>query len=136
MKIEETPQEHNKTFEGLRKAMYAQDNNGEYKIIASSGWIVEEIVTLTALEELKEQEAAAFKEYLDGKLSPLPYYMYQKRMDIPTLACTVGMCKWRVKKHFKPSVFKKLSDKILMRYAEAFDIKIEDLIQKRDNDRI
>ncbi|MDR2790955.1 MAG: hypothetical protein LBB59_08295 [Campylobacteraceae bacterium] len=133
MKIKDTPQEINKTLDGAKKALYAQDDNGEYKIIASAGWKVEEMATLAAIEELKEQEKAAFKEYLEGRLSPLPYYMYQKRMDISILACTAGMCKWRVKRHFKPSVFKKLNNNILMRYAEALDIKIEDLTH---NDRI
>ncbi|MDR0762080.1 MAG: hypothetical protein LBF13_03390 [Campylobacteraceae bacterium] len=133
MKIKDIPQEANKTFEGAKKALYAQDDNGEYKIAASTGWKVEELATLTAIEELKEQENAAFKEYIEGKLSPLPYYMHKRRMDLPTLACTVGMFKWRIKRHFKPSVFKKLSNKILMRYAEALDIKVEDLTQGNSN---
>ncbi|MDR2081233.1 MAG: hypothetical protein LBP54_05045, partial [Campylobacteraceae bacterium] len=89
MKIKDMPQEINKTFNGAKKVLYAQDDNGEYKIAASTGWKVEEIATLAALEELKEQENAAFKEYLEGRLSLLPFYMYQKRMDIQTLACTV-----------------------------------------------
>ncbi|MDR2635330.1 MAG: hypothetical protein LBC08_00720 [Campylobacteraceae bacterium] len=133
MKVKDIPQENNRTLEGLKKAAYAQDENGEYKIVAYTGWEVEETSTLAALEELQEQESAAFKEYLEGRLSPIPYYMYKTRMDIPTLACTVGMCQWRVKRHFKPSVFKKLSNKILMRYAEVLDITLEDLTKKDDN---
>jgi hypothetical protein len=133
MKVKDIPQENNKTLEGAKKAIYAQDDNGEYKIVAYTGWEVEETVTLAALEELKEQERMAFKEYLNGRLSPLPYYMYKARMDIPTLACTVGMCQWRVKRHFKPSVFKKLSDKILARYAEVLDIEVGDLTKRNDN---
>jgi hypothetical protein len=37
------------------------------------------------------------------------------------------MWTWRVKRHGKPSVFKKLNDKILSKYAEAFEITIEEL---------
>ncbi|MDR2100671.1 MAG: hypothetical protein LBP40_07600 [Campylobacteraceae bacterium] len=133
MKIKDTPQYHNKTLEGAKKACYAQDENGEYKIVASIGWEVEETVTLLAVEELKRQENEALKGYLEGYLSPLPYYMYQRRMDIPTLSCTAGICRWRVKRHFKPSVFKNLSRKILVRYAEALDIEVEDLMRGIDN---
>ncbi|MDR1615331.1 MAG: hypothetical protein LBS26_07195 [Campylobacteraceae bacterium] len=134
MKVKDVPQECDKTLDGVKKILYAQDDNGEYKTVAYIGWEVEETITLSALEELKRQENAAFEEYLSGKLSPLPYYMYQKRMDIPTLACTVGMCQWRVKRHFKPSVFKKLNNKILLRYAEALDMEVGDLTKRNDND--
>jgi hypothetical protein len=34
---------------------------------------------------------------------------------------------WRVKRHRKPSVFKRLSNKVLSKYAEAFEISIEEL---------
>lgn len=43
------------------------------------------------------------------------------------LASYVGMWAWRVKRHFKPKVFKRLSDKILNKYANVFEISIEQL---------
>ncbi|MDR1461132.1 MAG: hypothetical protein LBI78_05755 [Campylobacteraceae bacterium] len=127
MKIENTPQECNKTHAGAKKALYAQNEKGEYKITSSIGWKAEEIATLTALEELRRKEKEAKEAYFAGKLSPLPFYMYQKRMDLTILSCTSGICKWRVKRHFKPSVFAKLSNKTLSLYAEALDTDIETL---------
>jgi hypothetical protein len=48
-------------------------------------------------------------------------------MDIAILASYTGFWKWQVKRHLKPSVFEKLSYKRLQRYAEVFNIPVEDL---------
>jgi hypothetical protein len=48
-------------------------------------------------------------------------------MDLTTLAGYVGIWKWKVKRHFKPNVFNKLNNKILSKYAEVFDITIDQL---------
>jgi len=128
MKIAQAPQEGNKTHRGAKKALYAQDENGVYKIVPSLGWEVEEIATYIALDDLKEKEDEAKEEYFEGKLSPLAFYMYKKRMDLPMLSCIVGMCKWRVKRHFKPSIFAKLNKKILGKYAEALDMDMKSLL--------
>jgi hypothetical protein len=128
MKIAQIPQEGNKTHRGARKALYAQDEHGTYKIAPSLGWEVEEIATYIALDDLKEKENEAKEEYFEGKLSPLAFYMYKKRMDLPMLSCIVGMCKWRVKRHFKPSIFAKLNKKILGKYAEALDMDMKSLL--------
>ena len=37
------------------------------------------------------------------------------------------MWKWRVKRHAKPAVFKKLNQKILQKYADAFQISVAEL---------
>jgi hypothetical protein len=53
--------------------------------------------------------------------------MEVSKMDLGILASYVGFWKWRVKRHFKPSVFSKLSNKILQKYADAFDISVDEL---------
>jgi hypothetical protein len=57
----------------------------------------------------------------------LLYLMEYKLMDIGILSDYTGFWKWQIKRHLKPEVFKKLSDKELKKYAEAFNIKIEDI---------
>ena len=54
--------------------------------------------------------------------------MEYNKMDIAILASYVGMWQWRVKRHFKPSVFKNLDQKTLEKYAQTFDISMEALI--------
>ena len=57
-------------------------------------------------------------------------------MDLPLLAKYVGKWQWQVKRHMKPSVFYKLDTAILQRYADTFNITIEELVNfgKEDSD--
>ena len=48
-------------------------------------------------------------------------------MDVSVLASYVEIWQWRVKRHFKPSVFKKLNSKVLQKYADVFEISIDEL---------
>jgi len=48
-------------------------------------------------------------------------------MDIPTLASIVGMFQFNVKRHLKAEIFKKLSDKKIEKYANAFHIDMDEL---------
>jgi hypothetical protein len=123
----EVPQEGNKTLAGVKKALYAVNDGGEYIIEQSNGWEVEELATTTAIEEfnLLTQEAKA--RYLGGEASPIEYLMYKNRMDLPTLSSILKMFSWRIKRHFKPSNFHSLNDKTLSKYADAFGISIENL---------
>jgi hypothetical protein len=74
-----------------------------------------------------ERAEEARKQVLEGLKSPLYYFMEKTTMELPVLAAHVGMAKWRVKRHFKPSVYRQLSKRILERYAQTFDIAVEDL---------
>jgi len=125
MDINHVPQDDISTYAKNKKAIYATNKNGEYCVIASSGWDVEGEATLQALDALKKQTEEAYQLVIDGIMSPLYYHMYSQRMDIGVLAQSVGTFQWRVKRHFKPLIFKKLSDKWLTRYAEALGLEID-----------
>ena len=62
-----------------------------------------------------------------GKASPIAYYMEKILMEVPMLAAYMEMPKWRVKRHLKYKVFKKLKPEILVKYAEIFGIQVEEL---------
>jgi len=120
------PQEKNKTTNGQRKVMYAPNDEGKFETF-KYGSSVEEYATTVAVEEYNILVAKAKQDILSGKVSPIEYFMYKNRMDIPTLASIVGKFQITVKRHCKGSVFKKLNEKLLSQYAKAFDITIEEL---------
>ncbi|WP_428026882.1 hypothetical protein [Arcobacter sp.] len=122
----EIPQENNSTLNGQKKVMYGTNDNGEFQRInyASS---IEEFATITAVEEYKILEKECLKDIQNDIASPIKYYMYKNRMDLPTLSSAVGMFSFRVKRHLKMDIFKKLKDKTIQKYANVFDIKIEEL---------
>jgi hypothetical protein len=45
-------------------------------------------------------------------------------MDFDTLVMVSGMWRWRVRRHFKPDVYAKLSDAVLARYADAMGVTV------------
>lgn len=130
MKRSEVPQDKsNLGTENLRELCYAVDENGEYTTEHTSGWDPKTIALTNAIDDIKERVEAAKQRVLAHETSPIEYYMELHKMDLSVLASYVGMWKWRVKRHFKPSVFKKLSDKTLQKYAAVFDVSVEQLQQ-------
>lgn len=128
MKKEDVPQDKSKLgSKNIRELCYAVDGKGNYTTEKSTGWEPKTIAVEKALEIIDERIAIAKKRVSDNLTSPIEYYMEVHRMDLPILASYVGIWKWRVKRHFKPSIFKKLSDRTLSKYAEIFDISIKKL---------
>ncbi|MEN8168691.1 MAG: hypothetical protein ABFS08_00530 [Pseudomonadota bacterium] len=127
MHKDEVPQEDNSTLSGGRKAVYAVGEDGNYAIVTSTGSKVEETVTSQAINELHRLRDESRERVEAGLASPLEYHMYDRRMDILTLAQSVGMFTWRVRYHLKPKVFPKLRRNLLKCYAEALGLSTETL---------
>jgi len=126
MEINDIPQDNSKIFRGQRKVVYATEN-GNYQTATTNGWETEEFATEQAVEELNQLTAEALDAVKRGEKSPLFYLMYRNRFDLTSLAQATGFWQWQIKRHFKPSVFAKLSDKVLSRYAEVFGVAISTL---------
>ena len=128
MKKEEIPQdESNLSKSKVKELCYATDENGNYTTGLSTGWEPKTIALENSINAINERIEEAKQDIKSGKASPIVYFMELHRMDWITLADYVGMWKWRVKRHAKPSVFKKLNQKILQKYADAFQISVAEL---------
>lgn len=128
MKKEEVPQDKgNLSNKNMKELVYATDEKGNYTTALSTGWEPKTIALSNSIEEISERVAIAKTQVENNKVSPIVYFMEYSRMDIAILSSYVGMWQWRVKRHFKPKVFAKLSDNILQKYAETFNISIDEL---------
>ncbi len=128
MKQEEVPQDKgNLSNNNMKELVYALDEKGNYTTALSTGWEPKTIALTNSIEDINERVAFAKSQVENNEASPIVYFMEVNRMDIGILASYVGMWQWRVKRHFKPRVFAGLSDKIVNKYATAFDLSIEDL---------
>lgn len=128
MKKKDVPQDKS-NLESVngRELCYAVDENGEYTTVNSSGWSPKAIALSNAIAEVNTRAEDARQRVLNGQTSPIEYYMEYHKMDAGILAAYTGLWKWRVKRHFKPGVFKRLSDRILQKYADVFEISIAQL---------
>jgi len=128
MKKKEVPQDKSKLEKAnIKDMVYAVDENGEYVTELSTGWEPKTIALDNAIKEIEERIENARLRILKNETSPIEYYMELHKMDVPILASYVGLWQWRVKRHFKPSVFKKLNEKTLQKYADIFEISIDQL---------
>ena len=129
MKAQEVPQDDSSIYSGEKRAVYATSKDGEYGVVASSGWDAEEEATQQAVEELVRLSDEAHEACEAGEASPLEFHMYSKRLDLLSLSQATGLFQWRIKRHFRVEVFAKLSDKLLERYADVMGISINELKQ-------
>lgn len=130
MKKEEIPQdESNLSKSNIKELCYATDENGNYTTGLSKGWEPKTIALENSIIAINERIEEAKNSIKEGKASPIVYFMEVNKMDWTTLADYVGMWKWRVKRHAKPASFNKLNQKILKKYAESFQISIDELIK-------
>jgi hypothetical protein len=128
MEKDKVPQDQsNLTKNNVKELLYATDENGNYTTTLSTGWEPKTIALSNSIDEINERIAEARQQVLNGEVSPIVYFMEVNKMDLTILASYVGFWKWRVKRHFKPSVFAKLNDKVLQKYADTFEISIEEL---------
>jgi hypothetical protein len=122
MDIDSVPQDKSRTYAGHNKLLYGVKDSGEYATKQSSGWEVEDTVTLLAVEELDRLAEEARLRVRSGLSSPLEYFMIRQRMDIVMLSQSTGFFKWRIRRHFRPHVFGCLKSPVLQRYCDALGV--------------
>jgi hypothetical protein len=127
MQTNSVPQDPSPTYEGQRKLLYAVDDKGEYTGVHSAGWEPETFATLTAVAELDRLRDEAWARAAAGQTSALEFHMFDRRMELDTLAATTGIWKWRIRRHLNVQRFARLPQHILQRYADAMGITVERL---------
>lgn len=131
MKVNEVPQDDAHLFEGkTRDVQYALDEDGKYTTVKSLGWEPKNIVMLNAWEDENDKIAEARRLVKEGRKSPIYYHMIRCLMNKKLLAAYTGFSRFGIARHFKPDIFKQLSDKKLDKYVYAFGLgKREDLFK-------
>jgi hypothetical protein len=127
MKKEDTPQDLSSLGKITREVCYVTDPSGKYVKELSKGWDIKIAALDVAWQEIEDRVALSREKVLNHEASPLLFFMERGLMDIGIVAAYAGFWKWQVKRHLVPSVFKKLSDKTLQRYAEIFNVSVKDL---------
>ena len=127
MKKDAIPQDLSSLGKITKELCYATDDSGKYITELSKGWEVKIKALDVAWEDIQRRIESAREQVLKNQASPLLFFMEYRLMDIDILAGYSGFWKWQIKRHLKPRVFNTLSNKTLMKYAAALNIKVEDL---------
>lgn len=127
MKKSEIPQDKSLLEGFTREVDYAVDESGKYTSVLSSGWEVKTSALDLAWDDIKLRVKEAEEKVRSGQASPVLFFMELRLMDPGILAAYTGYWQWQVKRHMKANVFKKLSDKKLQKYADLFEITLEEL---------
>jgi hypothetical protein len=127
MKQEDLPQDHS-ALEGVtRDLCYVKNADGKYTTDLSKGWDIKKQALDNAWEDINERVLDAAALVKSGEKSPVYYFMEKKLMDLIVLSGYTGFWKFNIKRHFNPAIFSKLSDTKLSKYAQAFEITVEEL---------
>lgn len=127
MKKEEIPQDDGALGRIAKEVTYVVGEDGKYETAQSTGWDVKTDALNVAWGEVNGKIEAARQKVLNGEASPVLYFMEKKIMDLSILSAYTGFWKWTIKKHMKPSVFNKLPEEKLKKYAELFEVSVEEL---------
>ncbi|HEX9512883.1 MAG TPA: hypothetical protein VF939_20475 [Puia sp.] len=127
MEKKDVPQDLSSLGKITKEVCYATDETGKYTTELSRGWDIKISALDTAWQDIKDRVTLARELVLNDKASPILFFMEKGLMDIGIVSAYTGFWKWQIRRHLKPAVFKKLSDKKLQRYAEIFNVSIEDL---------
>ncbi len=127
MEKKNVPQDSSKLENFTREVCYAVDENGNYVTELSTGWDVKTTALNVAWTDIESRVNDARQQVLEGKASPVLFFMEYRLMDIGIVAAYTGFWKWNIKRHMTANEFQKLSDKKLKKYAEAFNISVDEL---------
>ena len=132
MKKEEVPQDEDNLNEGkLAKLYYATNETGHYEKLNSIGWEAETVVMRQAWDDVHEKVENARLQVVAGKASPVLYFKEKNIMSYDIIGGYVGRPSFIVKLHTKPFFFKNLSKKMIEKYAFAFRISVEELLDMK-----
>jgi hypothetical protein len=126
MKKEDVPQDLSSLGKITKEVCYATDDSGKYVTELSNGWNIKITALDATWQDIEGRIVAAREKVLNKEASPLLFFMERGLMDIGILAGYTGFWKWQIKRHLKPAVFKNLPDIKLRRYAEVFNVSVDD----------
>ncbi len=132
MKKDHVPQDDDKILEDKFKVVkYAVNENGEYEQVPTVGWEPENVALNQVWDEINQDIEDTRQKVANGKLSPIAYFMKKNLMDEKLLASHVGLNRFLVKWHLRPRKFRKLKRKTLARYADVFNISVDELVHMK-----
>ena len=123
----DNPVYKNKDYGQYRELLYSYDKDGNFQKTVGFHGEPDRVVLQQAWDLFAERIEEARQKVLAGKASPIVYYMEKILTDPMNLSMMAGVSLWKLKLHCRPGFFKRLNEKTLAKYAEAFNISVDQL---------
>jgi len=127
MEEESNPVYKNQAYGQFREMLYSYGANGKFEKNVGFHGEADRVTLQQAWDLFNDRIEAARRKVQAGEASPILYYIEKTLVTPMDLSMTTGIMIWRVKRHLKPKVFNRLSEKTLKKYAEAFNITLDQL---------
>ena len=127
MKKEDIPQDPSPLDKFTKEVCYAVNEQGSYVTELSRGWQVKADALGITWKDVEVKLDNARKKIAQGEVSPILFFMEANMMDLTIVSAYTGFWQWTIKRHLKPSVFKSLSESRLQKYAEIFNVSVDEL---------
>ncbi len=130
-KTEQTPPEgapqEEKYYTYNREIFYHFDKEKGYTRANDYQNSSNQVIIKQSWDAADERLQEVRQRVLAGIQSPVAFFMEKRLLEVPMLAAYMEIGAWRVRRHLKPGVFKKLSQPTLKKYADIFGITVEQL---------
>jgi hypothetical protein len=127
MENQSNPHYKDERYGKSRELFYYYDENGNFTQKVGYHGEPDSVILQQAWDLFADRTEEARQKVLAGKASPIVYYMEKIITDPMNLSMMAGVALWKVKLHLKPYFFKRLSEKTLKKYADTFNITVEQL---------
>jgi hypothetical protein len=127
MEENDNPVYKDKSHGQYRELSYSYDDGGKFEKTVGFHGEPDRVILQQAWDLFNERIEEARQRVIAGKASPVVYYMEKNLLDPMNLSMMAGISLWRVKWHLRPGAFKRLNEKTLQKYAEAFNITVDQL---------
>ena len=134
MEKKDVPQDPSALDKFTKEVYYVLDEKGFYVTEKSRGWEVKAIALETTWQHIHMRASSARLKVINGEASPIIFFMELKLMDFQTLSSYTGYWQWQIRRHLSPSIFYRLSEKKLYKYAAVFEVTIEQLKKMEINE--
>ncbi|MGA3012761.1 MAG: hypothetical protein ABSD71_01875 [Bacteroidales bacterium] len=127
MEKEANPVYKNKAYGQFRELFYSYGPDGKFEKNVGFHGESTRVTLQQAWDLFNDRIEEARQKVKAGIASPILYYMEKTLVTPMDLSMHTGIMVWRVKRHLKPKVFKRLNEKTLKKYADVFNTTLEQL---------
>ena len=117
----------NQAYGQYKELFYSYDTDGNFAKRVGFHGESDRVTLQQAWDLFNDRIEEARQKVKAGLASPILYYMEKTLVTPMDLSMHTGIMVWKVKRHLKPGVFKRLNEKTLKKYAEVFNVTPEQL---------